>query len=181
MGIDIFLFGDEEKIIYFPRVVNSLVWVVIMNLLFLESPGSQGSWPVCCPPRSGQWLSRWSGNTVNRLRSFSRHYCCLSKLWGHCSRWLGGATWLEPPSHCGGRPVAARKTGRIYGYFYLNLSEYFGSDAEPSFGSSLRNLVLMRTFSVKWSLFSPHWSTKSSLQFVQLVRHEHEKKVWQFL
>ena len=90
MGIDIFLFGDEEKIIYFPRVVNSLVWVVIMNLLFLESPGSQGSWPVCCPPRSGQWLSRWSGNTVNRLRSFSRHYCCLSKLWGHCSRWLGG-------------------------------------------------------------------------------------------
>ena len=33
---------------------------------------------------------------------------------------------------------------------------------EPSFGSSLRTLVLMRTFSVKWSSFGPHWSTKSS-------------------
>ena len=29
---------------------------------------------------------------------------------------------------------------------------------------------------MKWSSFGPHWSTKSSLQFVQLVRHEHEKK-----
>ena len=44
--------------------------------------------------------------------------------------------------------------GRVssFGYMY----------AEPSFGSSLRTLVLLRTFSVKWSSFGPHWSTKSS-------------------
>ena len=47
-------------------------------------------------------------------------------------------------------------------YFRCGLKYTYKLESEPSFGSSLRTLVLMRTFSVKWSSFGPHWSTKSS-------------------
>ena len=47
-------------------------------------------------------------------------------------------------------------------YFRCGLKYTYKLESEPSFGSSLRTLVLMRTFSVKWSSFGPHCSTKSS-------------------